>query len=48
VGGATVVHVYSDVDPGDGFVAREPDLEDVYFHRLQQNTTPRTASTTKR
>jgi ABC-type multidrug transport system ATPase subunit len=32
--GNTVLHVYADVDPGDGFVAVEPDLEDVYFHRL--------------
>lgn len=32
--GDTVVHVYSDANPGDGFVAIEPDLEDVYFHRL--------------
>jgi len=41
VGGATVIHIYSDENPGDGFVSREPDLEDVYFHRLQQHTTPR-------
>ncbi len=32
--GNTVLHVYSDGDPGDGFVSMEPDLEDVYFHRL--------------
>ena len=32
--GDTVLHVYSESDPGDGFVAVEPDLEDVYFHRL--------------
>jgi len=32
--GNTVLHVYSDADPGDDFVAIEPDLEDVYFHRL--------------
>ena len=32
--GSTVLHVYADADPGDGFVAVEPDLEDVYFHRL--------------
>ena len=33
-GGATVLHVHSLSDPGDGFVAVDPDLEDVYFHRL--------------
>jgi hypothetical protein len=32
--GSTVLHVYAESDPGDGFVAVEPDLEDVYFHRL--------------
>ena len=32
--GNTVLHVYAESDPGDGFVAIEPDLEDVYFHRL--------------
>ena len=32
--GSTVLHVYAEADPGDGFVAVEPDLEDVYFHRL--------------
>lgn len=29
--GRTVVHIYSDVDPGDGFEQVAPDLEDVYF-----------------
>ena len=32
--GASVLHVYSEENPGDGFEAVEPDLEDVYFHRL--------------
>jgi len=32
--GNTVLHVYAESDPGDGFVAVEPDLEDVYFQRL--------------
>jgi ABC-2 type transport system ATP-binding protein len=32
--GTTVVHVISDLAPGAGFVPFEPDLEDVYFHRL--------------
>jgi ABC-2 type transport system ATP-binding protein len=29
--GRTVVHVYADASPGDGFEAVQPDLEDVYF-----------------
>jgi ABC-type multidrug transport system ATPase subunit len=32
--GNTILHVYSDSDPGDGFHAVEPNLEDVYFHTL--------------
>jgi ABC-type multidrug transport system ATPase subunit len=36
VGGAPVIHIYSDVPPGDGFERVSPDLEDVYFHRLRQ------------
>jgi hypothetical protein len=32
--GSTVLHVYAEADPGDGFEAVEPVLEDVYFHRL--------------
>ena len=32
--GQTVLHVYSDFDPGDGFTSVEPGLEDVYFHQL--------------
>lgn len=34
VAGNTVLHVYADDNPGDGFVAVEPDLEDVYFYTL--------------
>jgi ABC-2 type transport system ATP-binding protein len=34
--GNTVLHVYAESDPGDGFVQVEPDLEDVYFHRLAE------------
>jgi ABC-type multidrug transport system ATPase subunit len=34
--GSTVVHVYAESDPGEGFVSVEPDLEDVYFHRLAE------------
>lgn len=34
--GNTVIHVYAESSPGDGFVSMEPDLEDVYFHRLAE------------
>jgi ABC-type multidrug transport system ATPase subunit len=36
--GHTVLHVYAEADPGDGFVAVEPGLEDVYFHRLAEDS----------
>lgn len=32
--GDSVLNVYAESNPGDGFVSVEPDLEDVYFHRL--------------
>ena len=32
--GRNILHVLSDTDPGDDFVAHEPDLEDVYFSTL--------------
>jgi ABC-2 type transport system ATP-binding protein len=35
VAGMPVVHVYSETDPGEGFTPVEPDLEDVYFHRIR-------------
>jgi ABC-type multidrug transport system ATPase subunit len=35
--GRTVVHVFSDRDPGTGFKAAEGDLEDVYFATLAQS-----------
>lgn len=34
--GSTVLHVYAESHPGGGFVQIEPDLEDVYFHRLAE------------
>jgi ABC-type multidrug transport system ATPase subunit len=34
--GNTVLHVYAESDPGDGFTQVDPDLEDVYFHRLAE------------
>lgn len=36
VSGRTVVHVLADDDPGDGFAAVDPDLEDVYFSTLSR------------
>jgi len=33
--GRTLIHAYSEVDPGDGFSAEEPDLEDVYFSAIK-------------
>lgn len=36
MGGKTVLHVLADDNPGEGFVARAPDLEDVYFANLFQ------------
>ncbi len=43
--GAIVLHVYSAEDPGDGFEQVEPDLEDVYFHRLAESAGAGTAAT---
>jgi ABC-2 type transport system ATP-binding protein len=36
--GKTLVHVYSDVHPGNGFEPVEPDLEDVYFSTMAGHT----------
>ena len=36
VGGTPIVHVYSETDPGAGFAAEAPGLEDVYFYQLAQ------------
>jgi len=33
-GGRTIVHVFSETDPGPGFEAADPDLQDVYFTTL--------------
>lgn len=35
VAGRTVIHVFDEQDPGDGFTAVPPDLEDVYFTTLR-------------
>jgi ABC-2 type transport system ATP-binding protein len=37
VGGRTVIHVFAENAPEDGFIAVEPDLEDVYFTTLAQS-----------
>jgi len=34
LGGRTVIHIYSDDDPGDDFELVEPDLKDVYFSTM--------------
>jgi hypothetical protein len=36
--GIPVVRVYSEGQPGEGFIPAEPDLEDAYFHHLSQAT----------
>jgi ABC-2 type transport system ATP-binding protein len=35
VGGKPVINIFSDMQPDDGFVQVEPDLEDVYFLQLR-------------
>lgn len=32
--GKPYIHIYSESDPGDGFVAEQPDLEDVFFSKI--------------
>ena len=32
--GKTIVHIYSDASPGEGFEPAEPDLKDVYFSTM--------------
>ena len=44
VGGRPVIHVHSANDPGDGFAAVAPDLEDVYFQRLRRQARARAAA----
>jgi ABC-2 type transport system ATP-binding protein len=45
--GRTLVHVYSESAPGDGFEQMEPDLEDVYFSTLAGYYGRREQATTK-
>ncbi|MBB3700173.1 ATP-binding cassette domain-containing protein [Flammeovirga yaeyamensis] len=40
VGGKTVIHILSNLDPSNGFVQVEPDLEDVFFTKT--SLTPQT------
>jgi ABC-type multidrug transport system ATPase subunit len=41
--GRTLLHVLSDTQPGEGFEAVAPDLEDVYFGHLRDQATARAA-----
>lgn len=40
VGGKPLVHVLSDTKPEDAFTPVEPNLEDVYFHRIAASQNP--------
>ncbi|HET8941797.1 MAG TPA: ABC transporter ATP-binding protein, partial [Rudaea sp.] len=42
-GGKTIVHILSAGKPDEGFEAVAPDLEDVYFGQLRQQTVARAA-----
>ncbi|HQO09473.1 MAG TPA: ABC transporter ATP-binding protein [Clostridiales bacterium] len=37
--GKTFIKIYSDSNPGDGFINVVPDLEDVYFHHIKNGLT---------
>ncbi|MDE2155678.1 MAG: ABC transporter ATP-binding protein, partial [Xanthomonadaceae bacterium] len=41
--GRTLLHVLSDTQPGEGFEAVAPDLEDVYFGHLRDQATVKAA-----
>ena len=41
--GRPLIHIYSEADPGDGFLAIEPDLEDVYFREIGRGTAAQAA-----
>ena len=36
VGGQPLIHIFSETTPGDGFVAAEENLEDVFFAKLNE------------
>ncbi len=40
IAGQSSIHILSDMDPGDGFEAVEPNLEDVFFSTLQYDRQP--------
>jgi ABC-2 type transport system ATP-binding protein len=40
VEGMPVLHIYSESDPGDGFVSIRPALEDLYFYKLAGDARP--------
>ncbi|MBI4904949.1 MAG: ABC transporter ATP-binding protein [Acidobacteria bacterium] len=40
IGGRPLLHIYSALDPGDGFQPVEPDLEDVFFAAINGPATP--------
>jgi len=44
--GQTVLHIFGESDPGDGFRAVKPGLEDVYFHTLSKTKSRVTETTT--
>ncbi|GAO41922.1 ABC transporter ATP-binding protein [Flavihumibacter petaseus] len=47
LGGRTVVHVYSETDPGGGFEPVQPDLKDVYFSVMAGHYQPVTSGLKK-
>ena len=44
-GGRTVLHIYSEMDPGNGFTPVEAGLEDVYFHTINRHGKAQQADT---
>ena len=43
-GGEPVIHVFADGQPEAGFEAVDPGLEDVYFHKLREQSAPSRAA----
>lgn len=39
VAGRPIVHIFSETDPGEGFISTEPDLEDVFFSNILAKAT---------
>ena len=44
IAGQPLIHVYNEAAPEPGFATVDPDLEDVYFHRLRQHSAGSTAA----